>query len=281
MEDTKLQIGNFIMNKMFIVDLETQSFPVESGIFEVACLAVENYEIVGELYLGKSIKGYVGKRTHGFGFHDISKDMHSINKFKSFLRQYKFPIVAHNCPFDKKFLQYYGWVAENYPFYCSMQAIKKQVDYLDSYSMASLVKQFGIADSTDHQAMSDVLNLFQLLKIIQPKHWVPVVSGRRWIKTIKPRPLESIDLNIKTTKKLISEKICFTGESKFPRNIMQEIALKNGADLSSSITLTTTMLVVGVRPGRKLDRAQEKKISIISDEDFLKMLDLEDVAIEA
>lgn len=263
MEDTKLQIGNFIMNKMLIVDLETQSFPVESGIFEVACLAVENYEIVGELYLGKSIKGYVGKRTHGFGFHDISKDMHSINKFKSFLRQYKFPIVAHNCPFDKKFLQYYGWVAENYPFYCSMQAIKKQVDYLDSYSMASLVKQFGIADSTDHQAMSDVLNLFQLLKIIQPKH------------------LESIDLNIKTTKKLISEKICFTGESKFPRNIMQEIALKNGADLSSSITLTTTMLVVGVRPGRKLDRAQEKKISIISDEDFLKMLDLEDVAIEA
>lgn len=269
------------MNKMLLVDLETQSFPVESGIFEVACLAVENYQIVGELYLGKSIKGYVGKKTHGFGFHDISLDSHYISKFKDFLKQYRFPIVAHNCPFDKKFLQYYGWVTENYPFYCSLQAIKKEVDCLDSYSMASLVKHFGIADSTDHQAMSDVLNLYELLKIIQPKHWMPVISGRRWMKPVKPRPLECIDLKIQTTKKLASEKICFTGESKFPRNIMQEIALKNGAELSCSITLTTTMLVVGVRPGRKLDRAQERDISIVSDKDFLKMLDLDDVAIDA
>lgn len=270
------------MNKMLLVDLETQSFPVESGIFEVAGLAVVDYKIVGELYLGKEIKGYSGKKTHGFGFHDISQDENCVCIFQDFVAEFNFPIVAHNCPFDKKFLLYYGWVAEDYPFFCSMRAIRNEIDYLDSYSMAYLVEHFGIAENTDHQAMSDVLNLYKLLSVIKPKQWIPVGSSRRWIKHIKPRSLDEIDLNIRSTNILSSEKICFTGESKYVRNMMQEIALKNGAELSGSITSKTTMLVVGMNPGRcKLDMAHTRDISIISDEEFLKMLDLDDIAIEA
>ena len=44
-------------DKMLLIDLETQNFPVESGIYEVACLVVENYEVVDQLYLGKEIPG--------------------------------------------------------------------------------------------------------------------------------------------------------------------------------------------------------------------------------
>lgn len=147
------------MKKMLLVDLETQSFPVESGIYEAACLAVEDYKIVDKVYLAKEIKGYAGPRKYGYGFHDISEDDSYIKEFQLFLSEYPFPIVAHNCPFDKKFLLYYGWVAENYHFYCSMRAIRNEVMNLDSYSMLYLLAHYNIAEDTDHQAMSDVMNL--------------------------------------------------------------------------------------------------------------------------
>lgn len=71
------------MEKMVLVDLETQDFPVESGIYEVACLAVINYEIVDTLYLGKEIPNYTGSRKYGYGFYNISRDLEALISFKS------------------------------------------------------------------------------------------------------------------------------------------------------------------------------------------------------
>ena len=57
---------------------------------------------------------------------------------------------------------------------------------------------------------------------------------------------------------------------------MQEIAIKNSAEISQSITKKTSILVVGLDAGSKLDKAQEKDISIISDNEFMQMLNLKD-----
>lgn len=264
------------MDKMLLIDLETQSFPVTSGIFEVACLAVENFVVIDKLYLGKEIKGYDGPRIYGFGFYDISQDKDTISEFQGFIKKHPYPLVAHNCPFDKKFLVYYGWVPEKYPFYCSMRAVRYEDNSLDSYALASLLSEYGIAEATEHQAMSDVLNLYKLLSQVKPSNWFPVGTGKTWTK-IKPRPLEEIDLNIKTTKTLDSQIACFTGESRYPRNFMQEIAIKSGSGISNTVTSKTTLLVVGKNPGlKKIDMAQEKDICIITDEEFLRMLNLFD-----
>ena len=240
------------MNKMILLDIETQSFSVESGIYEVACLAIENYEIVDQLYLGKEIEGYQGERKFGFGFINISQDQQSINTFKEFLNRYPYPIVAHNCPFDKKFLTYYRWIADDYPTFCSMRAIRKEVS-LESYALNYLVQYYGVASNIEHDAMSDVINLYKILKRIKPKTWHPTGTVYRnnwkWFK-IKPRALEDIDLKINTTDILACENVCFTGKSKFPRHIMQEIAIKNGAEISNNITSKTTLLVVGLDPGK-------------------------------
>jgi len=51
---------------------------------------------------------------------------------------------------------------------------------------------------------------------------------------------------------------------------------------SNIITSKTTLLAVGKRPGqRKLGMALDRDISIISAEDFMALLDLDDTAIEA
>ncbi|NLJ80933.1 MAG: 3'-5' exonuclease [Firmicutes bacterium] len=281
------------MKKMLLIDLETRSFPVESGIYEVACLAIVDYEIVDSLHLANAIDGYFAPRSYGYGYHNISQNDKYITRFRDFISKYPYPLVAHNCPFDKKFLLHYEWVSEDYLFYCSMRAIRRHDGSLKSYAMDELVRHFKIAEETDHQAMSDVENLYKLLAKIRPREWIPVgvdaprrrrprkkavtkLRGRR--KTPKPRPrpraLEDIDLPIPSTEVLTGEGVCFTGKSDYPRHTMQEIALKNGAQITNSITSKTTLLVVGVNAGSKLDKAQKRDISIVSDKDFMEMIGL-------
>lgn len=274
-------MGVIVLNKMLLIDLETQNYPVESGIYEAACLVVEDYEVVDQLYLGKEIEGHIGDKRYGYGFYDISRDDECLTEFKEFLSKYPYPIVAHNCAFDKKFLLYYSWVEESYSFYCSMRAIRIAQNSLESYALHNLVRYYQIADDTDHKAMSDTINLYKLLKIIQPKTWIPVgtplqkKSNRSgWGKKIKPRSLDEIDLPIYSTDILAGENVCFTGKSEYPRHTMEEIAIKNGAEISNNVISKTTLLVVGLDAGSKLDKAQAKEIVIISDKEFMKMLDL-------
>lgn len=268
------------MREMLLLDLETQSYPVESGIYEVSCLAIQDYEIVDRLYLGKEVDGYIGDKRWGYGFHDISEDKESIARFQDFVMRYQYPIVAHNCGFDKKFLLYYQWVENDYPFYCSIRAIRRAVPDLDSYALDKLVFNFGIAEKTEHRAMDDTLHLYELLELIKPETWLKVgkkdytnKKSKGRLKT-KARKLLEIDLPIPTTDILAGEKICFTGKSDYPRYTMQEIAIKNGAEISGNITSTTTLLVVGIKSGSKLDKALVNDIPIVSDEEFMGMLDL-------
>lgn len=269
---------------MLLIDLETQDFLVESGIYEVACLVVENYEIVDQLYLGKEIPDYKGERTYGFGFYDISEDEEHISIFKNFLTKYPYPIVAHNCPFDRKFLVHYQWIADDYPAYCSMRAIRMADNTLGSYALHNLVKYYKVCMKVDHTAMSDIDNVYKILKVVRPQTWLPVgtkLRSKSHPSKVKARSLEDIDLRIDTTNILEGEFVCFTGKSDYPRNTMLEIAIKNGAEMSNNLTSKTTMLVVGLDAGSKLDKAQERGISIISDVDFMQILNLKGKDISA
>ncbi|WP_017413929.1 BRCT domain-containing protein [Clostridium tunisiense] len=272
------------MDKMILIDLETQDFSVHSGIYEVACLVVEDYEIVDQLYLGNEIQNYKGEKRYGFGFYDISEDEKYINLFKNFLKKYPYPIVAHNCPFDKKFLVHYEWIPEDYPTYCSMRAIRMEDNTLGSYALQNLVNHYKVSAEVQHTAMSDIKNVYEILRIVRPQTWLTVgakFKNKNYPNHIKARALENIDLDIETTDILHDEVVCFTGKSDYPRNTMQEIAIKNGAEISNNITSKTTMLVVGLDAGSKLDKAQQKDISIISDEEFMNILNLKNKNIGA
>ncbi len=162
------------MKNMILIDLETQNFDVRTGIYEVACLVIEDYRVVDQLYLGKKIDGYTGSTRYGYGHHNISRDKECIGRFKAFIAKYPYPLVAHNATFDRKFLLYYRWIDRNYPAYCSIQAIKRKIQYLPSYSLQNLIRHFRIAEEVEHTAMSDTMNLFKLLCIVRPESWIPL-----------------------------------------------------------------------------------------------------------
>ena len=160
------------MKNMILIDLETQNFDVRTGIFEVACLVIEDYRVVDQLYLGKKIDGYTGSTRFGFGHHNISRDKDSIGRFRAFITKYPYPLVAHNASFDRKFLLYYRWIDTSYPTYCSIQAIKREISYLPSYSLQNLIQHYNIGHEVEHTAMSDTMNLYKLLCAVKPRTWV-------------------------------------------------------------------------------------------------------------
>ncbi len=54
---------------------------------------------------------------------------------------------------------------------------------------------------------------------------------------------------------------------------MQKLAIKNGATVTNNITQRTSLLIMGERPGSKLDRAFAKGIEIMMDDEFLRDLE--------
>ncbi len=162
------------MNNMILIDLETQSFEVESGIYEVAALAVKNGEIIDKLYLAIVEDESLIHEGFGAGFKEISNNAEIINEFKTFLNKYSYPLVAHNGSFDRKFLVYYNWIDENYPFYDSIRAIKYKNPKLFSYSLEYLIDFFDINNKKLHHSMNDVLILHDILNIVKPDIWIPI-----------------------------------------------------------------------------------------------------------
>ncbi|MDP4089783.1 MAG: BRCT domain-containing protein [Bacillota bacterium] len=263
-----------MLDKMLLVDLKTQDFSAGSGIYEVACLVVENYEIADRLYLAKEIPGYQGERIYGFGFYDISENEYYISQFKELLSMYRYPIVAHNCPFDRRLLVYYKWIATGYPAYSSKMAVRKAVKNLGSYTLSGLVKHYKVAEGLEHTAMSDIENVYKILKEVKPQTWLPVgsYSGSRSCFQSGESAQKDGTSGIDKANILEGEVVCFTGKSEFPRYIMQKLAIQNGAQATNSISTNTTMLVVGLNAGSKLDKAKRRGIIIISDEEFMKIL---------
>jgi len=80
-------------------------------------------------------------------------------------------------------------------------------------------------------------------------------------------------MRFKLRKGIKDEVICFTGKSKYTRVQMHKLAIKNGASVNNQITNKTTILVMGERPGSKLDRAFARNIHVMMDDEFLSLVE--------
>lgn len=253
------------MQNMILIDLETQDFSVDSGIYEVAALVVENWVIKDKFYLGIVDDETEIHSGYGYGYRDISRNQSCIEKFKIFIEQYNYPLVAHNGSFDRKFLVYYGWISEDYPFFDSIRAIKYTNSKLFSYSMEHLIDFLDTGKSQTHTAMSDIEILYDILNFFRPDRWIPIgLSGSHG------KNLTAIKQDFEVIQNLFAGRnIVFTGKGPYTRNELMELAKKCGADITSdNITKKTNLLVVGEDAGSKLKKAQDLGIEIISIDDF-------------
>ena len=285
--------------RFIIVDIETpRSFKPADGIREVAAIVVEDYRVIDSLHLAIINDEEQYKNGYGDGLDAIEENEELKSKFKALVKKYKCPLVAHNASFDRNFLRYWGWVEDKQEFYCSMNTIK-QKEILPSYKLVNLLEHYNIKKGQAHNALQDVLDLLELLKVIKPERWsalsIPTSSS-----AIKKHNKESKDSNeasapanrfkkfAKDKEKVAEEKemiefaknnlikdifnkkkIVFTGDMSKSRGEMRATAIRYGADSPTSISGKTNMLVIGEEAGKsKLEKAKNLGIDIITEKEF-------------
>lgn len=264
------------MENMILIDLETRDFSVHTGgIYEVGALAVSNGQILEKLHLGIIEDESLISRGYGYGYEDLSHNTEIINKFKSFISKYQFPLVAHNAPFDRKFLLHFNWIDSDYPVYDSIRAFKQENLNLPSYSLSILMDYCNIHQVQSHTALDDTEVLFKIIEKIKPSTWLPIGSKTKSKKGYSPYgKLDSLKQDFDIIKNIFDgQTIVFTGKSSHSRNTLIELAKKAGAIANSNnITKKTDILVVGDDCGSKLEKAQKMGIQIITMDDFHKMV---------
>ncbi len=70
------------MKDMILLDIETMDFGIESGIYEVALLVIENNRIIEEVHIAEIEDENLIYQGMGMGYKDISKDINKIEKFR-------------------------------------------------------------------------------------------------------------------------------------------------------------------------------------------------------
>lgn len=281
--------------RFIIIDIETPgSFSPSSGIREVAAILVEDYRVVDSIHLAIINDENSYKLGYGKGLDPIESNEELKEKFKSFIKKYKCPLIAHNASFDRNFLRHWGWVTIENEFCCSMQNIKSNIK-LENYKMETLLSHYNIKKHQSHTAMQDVLDLLEILKIVKIEKWRAIgqqydnqpdtknsntsITPKKFSYIKDKEAINKNKENLRLAKENIiknifdGKRIVFTGDMSKERNDMMVIATKYGATTTSSISKNTYLIVAGSNAGpSKISKAKELNIEIITEEDFFNLI---------
>ncbi|BBN99608.1 BRCT domain-containing protein [Sporolactobacillus terrae] len=254
------------MLNMILLDIETGDFDVDSGIYEVALQVVENGKVIESEHIAEVEDENSIHQGMGAGYAQIAHDETKKKRFRAIINKYKYPIVAHNVTFDRKFLVHFGWLDEDYKCYDSVRAIKYANPDLFSYSLGYLLRFYEIKHPLTHIALDDVKALYKVIQKANPTVWIPLykVAPRRF------KHFAEATAHVEGQSTVFQRKrIVFTGASPYPRVLMQEIAKKCGATVTGSVSSKTDLLICGDKPGSKLSKARELGTEIETDEWFI------------
>jgi DNA ligase (NAD+) len=139
-----------------------------------------------------------------------------------------------------------------------------------------IVQRFGALDriiKAKVDELSDITGIGQVLAA-SIKDYFKIPANRKLIKNLRKLGLRFSAQPKKRLKSPLSGKrFVFTGElESMSRTEAQNLVRQHGAYPSSSVSKETDYVVVGKAPGSKYQKAQKLGISILSEQEFLKLV---------
>ncbi len=207
-------------------------------------------------------------------------------------------IVAHNASTDisvlNKTLDYYGIEKPHYKSYCTLKVARNLLQ-LDNYKLSTVAKTFKIKQLNYHNALDDanvcaqvLINLFASSKddnkiesigkyLFYPDLEQNVVSRNYFMKGTVSKSEITYSVNLDANKKVVLDKIFVVSGvfEKFTREEIKKTIEDNGGKVGSSISAKTDFVIAGDNMGpAKLEKATKLNVAIISESDFIEMLEV-------
>ena len=196
-------------------------------------------------------------------------------------------LVAHNSSFDNSVLNYsLKRYSINQPIFdcrCTLKMARNLID-LPNYKLSTLAQFFNIPQNNYHNALEDAYVCGEVFKKLNE---VKNENPKRRGKEINPQKFLINDKSKKSkTSKLkipyLKESDCLTGFNvvisgifeNFSREEIKNVVELNGGNVRTSISGKTDYLVAGENMGpSKLAKAEKLGTKIVSEDEFLKMLE--------
>ncbi len=139
-----------------------------------------------------------------------------------------------------------------------------------------LVNKFGSIDSLMDASRSDLLEIDEIGPEIAEniENFFAEKQNKKEI-----REMQNIGIKMKSRKKggkLQNKRFVFTGAlSDFTRSEAKELVENEGGESSSNVSDNVDYVVVGEKPGSKLDEAKQSDVTIIDEDEFKKLISQE------
>lgn len=103
--------------------------------------------------------------------------------------------------------------------------------------------------------------------------WFQDEENRKFLEELTEVGIEIIEEEVKGPQPLKGQVFAFTGElEKYSREEAKRLVESLGAETTDTISSRVTVLVVGQKPGSKLEKAKKLKIKIMSEEEFYSLV---------
>lgn len=182
--------------------------------------------------------------------------------------------VGWNVAFDVNFLdascEQYGF--DEIPYtdvVCAMRLVTGR-----RAKLTTIAETAGISIKGAHNSLNDVRMTLEVLKLARAGVIDPVSTSCKELRKAKAKEQAEQKQNVTIVSTCLAGlKFAITGTMSVSRYEIELLVLSHSGQVSKSVSGKTNYLVVGEKPGSKINRAIEKGVRVINEQQFRSMID--------
>lgn len=175
-------------------------------------------------------------------------------------------LIAYNVDFDRWFLQRElkdQGISKRYQYECALELARDAFPRLKNHKLTTVAAHLGVNTAGAHRALEDC---------------VMTMHVYLWAKTLSKGAPNSVEEQIQVFENthqsdLVGKNIAFTGAlPTISRGVAEKLATTAGMTVKAAISRKVDFVVVGDKGGAKLDKAIELQLNLISEDEFLTLI---------